>query len=238
MIRAITFDFWGTLFRDADSDLRQKLRVHAVEQVSGASEDRINRALKAMTDEFARCHIEEQRTLTPRDAALITTRLLGVELADEVIDALAYSFATAILRYPAVPIDGALEAVRAAAARVPIGLISDTGISPGSSLRALMDRHGFTSYFNALTFSDEVGVAKPQRPVFEHTAEALGVAPAEMLHIGDLEPTDIAGIRAVGGKGALFTGVNARFREMTKAEYTFATWPEFTRALPEILGQG
>jgi putative hydrolase of the HAD superfamily len=148
---------------------------------------------------------------------------------------MAEVFGTAIFAHPPVPIAGALEAVRAAAERVPIGIISDSGMSPGSSLRHLLDEHGFTPYFQALTFSDEVGVAKPQAPMFERTAAALGVAPQELLHLGDLEPTDIRGVQAVGGVGALFAGANDRFADQTQAEHTFYRWDDFVAALPTLL---
>ena len=160
---------------------------------------------------------------------------LGVTLDPETVSGLSHAFATAILAAPPVPIDGAMEAVQAAAARVPIAVISDTGISPASSLRTLLDRNGFTPYFKALTFSDEVGVSKPQAPMFHTTAKALGVPASEFLHIGDLEPTDIAGVQAQGGQAALFTAVNPRFKATTKAEYILDSWAQFVEMLPDIL---
>lgn len=235
MIRAITFDFWGTLFRDADSDRRQQLRIRAFAHATGQEELRIAEALQATAEEFARCHIEEKRTLTPEDAVRITGQILKIRIEAETAAFLAKQAATAILQFPPLPIQGALDAVCAAAKYLPIGLISDTGISPGSSLRQIMDRHGFSPHFTTMTFSDELGVAKPQSPMFEHTADALGVAPSELLHLGDLEPTDIAGIHGVGGIGGLFAGVNDRFLAATQADYTFTDWTQFTERLPDLL---
>ncbi|MCX5759588.1 MAG: HAD family hydrolase [Candidatus Hydrogenedentes bacterium] len=144
-------------------------------------------------------------------------------------------FATAILRYPPEPIEGALDAVQAASFRWPVGLISDSGVSPCTALRALLDRHGFTIWFDAMTFSDEVGVSKPQARMFETTAARLGVAPHEILHIGDLEHTDIAGIRAVGGKAAIFRGDNGHAHNSTKADYTLQTWEDFLDLMPDLV---
>ena len=233
--RAITFDFWMTLFQDASGPLRQEMRIKAFMAAAGTPEDETRAAFELWPPIFLETHINEQRTLTPRDAVNIACRELKVTLAEDVVQSLAHGFATAILDHPPVPIEGALEAVTKAAERFPIGIISDTGISPGTSLRVILDRHGFTGHFGALTFSDEVGVAKPQRPMFERTATALGVEPGEILHIGDLEPTDIVGIQGVGGIAGLFTGVNDRFREGTKAEYVFGHWSEFLEALPELV---
>lgn len=73
-----------------------------------------------------------------------------------------------------------------------------------------------------------MGGAKPHADMFTRTAETLGVDPADILHLGDLEPTDIAGVHGVGGKGGLFIGVNDAYAGRTTAEHEFASWAEFT----------
>lgn len=227
-MRAVTFDFWGTLFRDQDGDLRHEIRTAALAEAAGVAPEDASRALREVMAEFFRRHLADARTLTPRDAVVMAAGLLGAEVPEERVPGLAECFATVILRHPPVPVEGALDAVRAAAGRYPVGVISDTGISPGRSLRVLLDREGFTPHLRRLTFSDEMGVAKPHADMFTRTAEALGVAPSEMLHLGDLEPTDIAGVHGVGGKGGLFTGVNAAYADQTSAEHVFGSWAEFT----------
>lgn len=233
--RAITFDFWMTLFQDVHGSERQDLRIEAFMKAAGTPEAETRAAFEVWPRTFYESHIKEQRTLLPRDAVEITCRALEVSLDKPVAEALAHRFATVILEYPPEPIEGALEAVAKSAERVPIGLISDTGISTGTPLRAILEKHGMAHYFGALTFSDEVGVSKPQRPMFERTAAALAVTPPDILHIGDLEPTDIAGIQGVGGQGALFTGVNDKYLAVTKAEYTLGHWPAFLELLPELV---
>ncbi len=234
-VRAITFDFWCTLFRDANSEPRQKLRIQTFADASGVPADKVEDALRYVWGEFTRCHREDQRTLGADDAVRMTAERLGAELAQEVVDRLAVAFATAILQYPPVPIEGALDAVQAASFRWPVGLISDSGVSPGTALRVLLDRHGFTSWFDTMTFSDELGVSKPQALMFETTATRLGVAPHEILHIGDLEHTDIVGIRAVGGKAALFRGDNGHAHKSTNADYTLQTWEDFLDLMPDLV---
>jgi putative hydrolase of the HAD superfamily len=238
-VRAITFDFWRTLFRDAEVEERRLLRVAACVEALGLPAADIDEAIRVTWQEFDRCHREEQRTLSPLDAVTMTCERLGVSLQDGPAAKLCDVFATAIVQHSPVPIDGALEAVQAAAAHGPVGLISDTGVSPGSSLSQLLARHGFLDYFDALIWSDEVGVSKPQRLMFERAAHALGVKTNELLHIGDLEYTDIIGAHAVGAKAALFAGDNARHKDATSAEYVFESWREFMAALPETLaGKG
>lgn len=235
-VRAITFDFWMTLFQEENRGERHEYRVDAFCTATGAPRAETSLALRTAHDEFFRIHATEQRTLAPVDAVEMVCVDLGLSPERTVVDALAEVFGTAIFAYPPVPVPGALDAVRAASEWGPVGLISDSGMSPGTSLRKLLDGHGFTPYFSVLTFSDEVGVAKPQAPMFKQTAAALGVAPSELLHIGDLEPTDIVGVRALGGVGGLFAGANDRFADITNAEHTFYTWHAFIDALPAIVG--
>lgn len=234
-IRAITFDFWCTLFRDAHKEERKQLRIEALHTLTGASATVIEEALAAVWQEFSRHHIEEQRTLLPADAVRMTAQELGVTFGEEAFGRLTDLFATAIIEHSPVPIEGALEAVKGAAERVPVGLISDTGVSPGSSLKAVMDRNGFSPHFSALVFSDEIGVSKPRPQMFEAAARSLGVLPQDLLHIGDLEPTDVAGAHAIGAKAALFTADNGKYVETTVADYVFPHWNDFIRRLPEIL---
>ncbi|HUW62862.1 MAG TPA: HAD family hydrolase [Candidatus Bathyarchaeia archaeon] len=234
-IRAVTFDFWNTLFREANSAARQEIRISAVSKMCEVSEEEAADALKTVWAEFGRRHREEQRTSGPGDAVRMVGEALGREIEAPVAEALEKVFATAVIVYSPVPIEGAIEAVKAAAAVVPIGLISDTGVSPGSSLEYILDRHGFTEHFTAITFSDRVGVSKPHAAMFEATAGTLGVKPDELLHIGDLEYTDVSGAQGVGAKAALFTAANAAHANDTRADYVFSNWQEFLEILPGLL---
>ncbi len=226
-IRAITFDFWCTLFRDADSDKRHALRVDALCAATGASPAAAGDALREAQREFLRSHIEDQRTLTPRHAVDMACKDLGAAVNENTAEHLARVFGEAVIHHSPVPIAGAAEAVAAAATRAPLGIVSDTGMSPGSSLKVLLERHGMLEPFRVLAFSNEVGVSKPQAAMFEHAAAGLGVTPSEILHIGDLEPTDIVGIKRLGGQGALFAGDNNRFRDTTTADFVFQDWRAF-----------
>lgn len=237
-IRAVTFDFWGTLYREIaeSSSLRMRRRALMLAERTGADPEDAERVLMDVAHEFGRVHMAEQRTLTPHDAVRMAAVALGVPLGGDDAAALAHFFATVILDHPPEPVEGALDAVRAAAAHVPVGVISDTGISPGSSLGVLLERDEFMPHLRHLTFSDETGVSKPRAVMFTRTAEALGVAPNELLHLGDLEYTDIAGVRALGGVAGLFAGVNERYVEETQAEHVFFCWRDFTEQVGRLIG--
>lgn len=234
-VRAITFDFWRTLFSDRVEPVeRRHIRIDALCRATGAAPESAKRALLTSEMEFLHHHIREQRTLGPLDAVRIVARELGVAIADDVAHELAEVFGSAILGFPPGPIADGLNAVRAAAQRFPVGIISDAGISPGKSLRTILDRNGFTPHFRHMAFSDEVGAAKPQALMFETAANGLGVQASELLHIGDLEGTDIQGAKRLGARAALFVGDHDRYRNNTTADYIVESWAHFMELISSI----
>ena len=104
--------------------------------------------------------------------------------------------------------------------------------APRTSVTSILD--SLVARFTVTVFSDEEGLSKPHAPVFAKAARELGVSPEELLHIGDLEYSDIAGARGVGATAALFAGVSDRFASETKADYTFHSWREFIDILPHL----
>ena len=234
-VRAITFDFWRTLFREVDTAPRNLRRATALAESTGIPLERAEDVMEEIQRAFLKVHIYEQRTLSAEDAIPMIEEKLELSITPETADHLCACFANAILDHPPVPIDGALDAVRAAAGHVPVGLISDSGISPGSCLLQLLDHHGFRKHFTSFSFSDEVGVAKPQSAMYRHAAQGLNVHHTELMHIGDLEPTDVRGALNVGASAALFGGDNARYVEQSNADYVFTSWTQFIEQLPSIV---
>lgn len=235
-IKAITFDFWRTLFyARAGSEDRRLARARAIGKHAGVAPEAAEPVFEAVSREFLRVHIAEQRTLSPLDAIPMIEESLAVTLSDEAAHDLAAELADAFLAHPPEAIRDALEAVEAAARRGPVGIVSDTGLTPGSRIRALLEREGFGGHVSAFAFSDEVGVAKPQAAMFHSVADQLGVAPEAILHIGDLEPTDVAGALNVRARAALFAGDNDRYVARTRADHVYAEWRGFIDDLPRLL---
>jgi HAD superfamily hydrolase (TIGR01549 family) len=57
---------------------------------------------------------------------------------------------------------------------------------------------GLAPQFDALVFSCDVGLAKPDSKIYEHVARTLGLEPAEMLMIGDTRSDDVIGAQRAG----------------------------------------
>jgi len=67
-----------------------------------------------------------------------------------------------------------------------------------SRLPAILDGLGLTPHFDAITVSTIVGHEKPGRKIFLRTAQSLGCAPAEVLHVGDSPRDDYRGAQQAG----------------------------------------
>jgi len=57
---------------------------------------------------------------------------------------------------------------------------------------------GLDAHFDALVFSCDVGMAKPEPEIFAHVSERLDIPPAELVMIGDSRHDDIRGARRAG----------------------------------------
>jgi putative hydrolase of the HAD superfamily len=79
-----------------------------------------------------------------------------------------------------------------------IGLISNTGRSPGSALRQLLDTYGILRYFDATIFSNEVMRRKPNRLIFDRAAHMLGAENEAVVHVGDNPEADFWGATNAG----------------------------------------
>jgi len=103
-------------------------------------------------------------------------------------------------RYAAGPpwLPGALEAVRATAARWPLGLASS---SNRELIDAVLEAGGLTGLFRVTVSSEEVARGKPAPDVYLEAARRLGVAPDRAAAIEDshngIRSAKAAGMRVV-----------------------------------------
>ena len=76
-----------------------------------------------------------------------------------------------------------------------IGLVSDTEISPESSVRKALSKLGIESYFSAIVTSTCIGRSKPHPDIFLEALRRLGVVPQEAVMVGNDPSRDILGAR-------------------------------------------
>jgi HAD superfamily hydrolase (TIGR01549 family) len=109
-------------------------------------------------------------------------------------------FQEAVFDSPPALKEGVIEALEFLATDYNLGIISDTGITPGRLIRLVLEDHDIIDYFDAILFSDEIGVCKPHLDIFTSAQRALESRPNSSLHIGDLIQTDIIGAKNAGWK--------------------------------------
>lgn len=240
MLRALTFDFWGTLYENAfgreerlgllEGALRQAGRSRRWEELEAAYEH----AWQA----FEQVWRQENRPFSIAEWLGKVLSFLETELPEDVRRGLYRPLQEALLESPPRPVPGVLEVLPRLARRYRLGLISDVGLTPGRVLREFLRRDGLLPYFQALTFSDEAGLTKPRPEVFWRTLEALGARPEEAAHIGDLPETDLAGARNAGMRAILFLGVSRREDGRELADAAFADYGELEGVLEEMQDPG
>ena len=87
----------------------------------------------------------------------------------------------------------AIDALARIAARVPVAALSNGN--------ADLERIGLAHHFAFQLGAREHGAAKPAVSIFHAACTRLGVAPAQVLHVGDHADMDVAGAIAAGLRG-------------------------------------
>ncbi len=138
---------------------------------------------------------------------------------DDKIAALTEEFELASTTSGIEAVDGARETLeRLRSKGIRLGLVCDTGFTPGRVVRERLAECQLAEYLEVLCFSDEVGVPKPGHEIFDKALAELGVRPPDALHVGDLKRTDIAGAHDVGMHAVRFRGVHNDKTDATEAE--------------------
>lgn len=211
MLRGLTFDLWQTLIYDTRDSARTALRAEGFVDKLGALGYRFSTAeVLAAMEACAREHDtgDPEKEFLPLSQVGWILRRLGVpepELARAQSAAFA-PFARAALTVPPEVFPEAASVVGALAEKYPLALICNTGATPGSVLRVLLERFGLLDHFRVLIFSDEIGYRKPSSLVFRAGVDALGVRPGEAAHIGDNPFTDVHGAKRIGMRAILLSG--------------------------------
>jgi putative hydrolase of the HAD superfamily len=243
MLRAVTFDFWSTLFVDVRGRERERLRAGVLGDTLHAAglettERALDESLRASWDHFDYVWLHEHRT--PPCAELVEAALasLGVTLSQPVFDELVDRFEHLVLELPPEPVPGAVYAMPQLADRYRLAVICDTGYSPGAVLRELLEDNGLLAYFEYTFFSNEHGMCKPDARVFVHTLEELGVRPSEAAHVGDIQRTDVAGAQAAGMSAVHFIGANNADAGRSTADVIVRHFDDLPRALGDLICAG
>ncbi|MDQ6919901.1 MAG: HAD family hydrolase [Candidatus Dormibacteraeota bacterium] len=235
-IKAVTFDFWGTLFewhghlaevrgravRDFVARHRAELSPQVVDAAFAAGIARQDVAWRkasvfgpaAIIEHF----LAELRLEAPPESRAELQRIIEDPVPERVL----------------TPIAGVEDAISRLRVRdIPLGIVCDSGMMVGRVLRGQLQRTGLARHFEqeALAFSDEVGVTKPRPEIFRKALAGLGADPADAAHIGDLRFTDMAGARALGMRAVRFRGFNDDTGEGPEGDVAIDSYTDLDAAL-------
>ena len=251
MIKGVTFDLWDTMVRD-DSDepkraargLRAKFaeRRHllweALNAVEPIEENRVTLAYDVADAAFNRVWHDQFVTWTIAERLQVALTGLGRSLPDDVFARVVRAHEDMEVELPPDPIEGIGAALADLAQRYKLCVVSDTIVTPGRGLRAVLDQHGLIGHFSGFAFSDEVGHSKPHRAMFQAAADQLGLALDELVHIGDRDHNDVKGPQALGMKAVLFTGARDRDSATTSAEAVCASHADLPGVIDRLAAAG
>lgn len=236
-IDAVTFDVGLTLLFRPDRELRRRFGREVIAWLK-------DRGLNTESDGFRR-----GRTTTELAVARLSADGRDQEAA-EAIDGFVASLDLDLTvgeraelhrmlerlfrDYPTRAPDGARETLRSLRERgVKLGIVSNRGKRPGWMAQQYLEICGIASFFEpaAITYSDEVGVRKPDPRIFLLALQALGSSPERAAHVGDSLRRDVVPAKDVGMMAIYYIGVRPDPRDAPQADAVITDFRELPAAL-------
>jgi putative hydrolase of the HAD superfamily len=236
VLRALTFDYWDTLYEGGALPERVAMRRTAVGALLGAYGRALPEAqLRALYEESGReaerWWSEEHRGYTTNDRLrwiLERASLTPREPCEHVATA-ADAVDNALLMLPPAMLAGAWQMLRALRRHFTLAIVSDTGFASGRAQDRLLEKDAARAFFASTIYSMDVGHAKPRPEIFAAAVDTLGVAPNEILHVGDNERTDVRGALAAGFRAVRLDVV--KHGGPSEAEFVARSFEELTEYL-------
>lgn len=245
-IQAVAFDLWETLITDTPelAAAHERMRLEGLAAAFlrhgiDIDESRLRRSYREMWND---CHL----LYWSQDVDISTGKQIehllesaGIESRDETLmQELETIYAAPARELPSPLVEGAREVlVELRSAGLKTGLISNTGRTPGSVLREVLAQRDVLPFFDALVFSNEHGVCKPQRSIFEALAAALELPPERILFVGDNIYCDVHGAQQAGMRGVHFVPSRRGGAVAPDVAHGLSIVPDFTiRNLHELPG--
>ncbi len=199
VLRAVLFDWGGTLMNDEWSD-EIALEGHSA-GIAALARDGLPDAA-AFTSYLS----EHEAELFPRATddeidilAVMTSsfREHGVELTDDDVRLFLQAAQDVWSSYYALAASthALLEALRERGLK--LALVSNTA-SPRWLLEPILERQGLVDRLDTIVLSSEVGKRKPHPAIFERALGELAVEPDEALFVGDRLGADVLGASRIG----------------------------------------
>ena len=209
-IKAVTFDLWQTLLFETDGadSKRMTVRSKNLSQATaklgiGVTEEQFRRSFGEMIS-WLESIWDADNEVTHVDQLRYIMKVASpnsLTLRQEWIEQLSSAYTSAIFDVPPyLNPDAEKTLQQLKECKKHIGLICNTGLTPGFSLRDFLAKNGVAKYFDVMLFSDEVGFRKPKPEIFQLAAQKMQIKPHEIAHVGDNLRSDIWGAKNAGFK--------------------------------------
>lgn len=218
MVKCISFDLWGTLIKGNPlyKSARTLIVANFVDSSRFTRED-ITKAFEMVKKDFDVLTEKYGIQFDSKDLYEHAFNLL--DIPKEYRDGIRIALARAFVQTPPVIIPGTLEALEVLSRQYKIVLISNTLLVDGHILETALRPSGLWDTFEHLSFSSDVRFAKPSPNIFLNAYAAVGVAPHEVVHVGDNTRTDGFGIEQVGGTFRHINGTSDNTIKHIEKEY-------------------
>lgn len=234
MLRAITFDYWDTLYDGGRTPERVALRRTAVGALLGAygrdlPQEQLNALYEESGREAERWWSEEQRGYQTGDRLRWILEKAAVTPRERCahITAAADAVDNALLMLPPAMLAGAWQMLKTLSRKFKLAVISDTGFASGRAQDRLLEKDAARGFFAATIYSMDIGHAKPRPEIFEAARVAMDAEPHEIIHIGDIERTDVRGALAAGFRAIRLDVI--RDSGPSEAEYVARSFEDLTQ---------
>lgn len=203
LLKAITFDFWNTLYKLTPDIRISERRIGALRQTlqkMGHELDEVT-VRDAVREAWNHTHHRQRHEgidIAPSGQVDLILETLHIQLDKPAWDQIYKVFTAVLIDLPPVLNEGVLETLPVLARSYKLAVICNTGVTPGTVLREIMKKDQIYDYFQLTVFSDEMTWAKPNPKIFVYTLEQLQVRPTEAAHIGDDSLTDVFGSKQAG----------------------------------------
>lgn len=245
MKKAITIDFWNTLYDSTNglerNKYRQRVLINELDKYGiMVLAEEYDRAMKATWNFFEITWKNEHRTPTARECVEYFWDFVKVPKDMDSIEIVTQAFEDSVIVHKPKLISNVKESLDILSNEFDLAIISDTGFSPGNILKQLMIEDDIEKYFKGFSFSNETGFSKPNENAFKIALEQLGVSADNSLHIGDIEHTDIVGSKNYGMKSIRFSGSVTEYTtrnnsKSTLADYETDSWTDIVSKINDLV---
>ena len=221
-VKAVTFDLWETLLFEKDGWNQRRMNVRCQNLAQALNK----LGVKIPTEQFAFAFKEmtswleniwkNNREVTHYDQIQFIVKTASkntINLKQEWITQLSSAYTSAIFDIPPILNPDARKVLQwLKNQNIRMGIICNTGLTPGFGLRKFLANEDMADYFDLMLFSDEVGVRKPNPKIFQTASQELQTKPRNVVHVGDNLKSDVWGAKNAGFRTILLATTTGRDR--------------------------